>query len=316
MNLDTANRPSIRTRGKRMAFRASTRVDVVVVSYNSGGRLRRCVEELALDPGIHVVVVDNASTDDSVKTASELPVQVVPLQQNLGFGGGCNAGWRSSKAGAPYVLFLNPDARMSAGDVLRLADVMERTHSGAVAPRIVGETGQLEPSLRRFPEVKSIFGQALFAHRIFPNARWTDEVIREPERYKQEGPCDWASGACLLVTRTLLERLDGFDEGFFMYCEDVDLCRRIWQAGREVIYTPAVLCTHAGGASAPRWRLLPVLAKSRIRYAQKHFGRARSVTYRIGVGLTAMTHVLAGRGVRGRMGHALALLVVVGLNAF
>jgi GT2 family glycosyltransferase len=290
--------------------RTPARVDVVVVSYNSGDRLRACVELLSSDRAIEVVVVDNASKDDSVAVVGDLPVRVLALDVNLGFGGGCNAGWRSGDA--PYVLFLNPDARMGPTDVLQLADVLERTGAGAVGPRIVDEEGNLEWSLRRFPEVRSIFGQALFAHRVFPQAAWSDEVIRDVERYERESACDWVSGACLLVTRALLNMIGGFDEGFFMYCEDVDLCKRIWGSGRKVTYTPAVVCTHAGGTSAPRWQLLPVLARSRIRYAQKHFGRGRATTYRLGLALNSMTHVVAGHGLQGRLGHARALLAVVG----
>ena len=149
----------------------------------------------------------------------------------------------------------------------------------------------LEWSIRRFPEVRSIYGQAIFAHRLFPSADWVDEVIRDPERYEREAPCDWASGACLLVGREMLEQLGGFDDGFFMYCEDVDLCRGSGIAGSPVVYTPTVVCTHVGGASSPRWRLMRVLARSRIRYAQKHFDRGRAIAYRSGVALNALTHV-------------------------
>jgi N-acetylglucosaminyl-diphospho-decaprenol L-rhamnosyltransferase len=288
------------------------RIGVVVVSYNSSHQLRACVEPLASEPSIQVVVVDNASIDNSPATVADLPVQVIRLNRNLGFGGGCNVGWRATPAA--NVLFLNPDAQMSPDAVIQLADVLERTSAGAVAPRIVDKSGVLEWSLRRFPKVRSIYGQALFAHRLFPQAHWVDEVIREPERYESEAPCDWASGACLLVRRDMLEQIEGFDEGFFMYSEDVDLCRRLWDLDRSVVYTPRVVCTHAGGASAPRWRLLRVLADSRIRYARKHFGRCRSTAYRAGVALSAFTHVLASRGLRKRLGHAWALLVAVGLN--
>ena len=287
------------------------RVDVIVVSYNSGDRLRAGIEPLSREPAIHVVVVDNASEDDSVAAVSDLPLTIVALKENLGFGGGCNAGWRS--ASAPYVLFLNPDAQMTPEDVIRLAAVLERTSAGAVAPRVVDESGALEWSLRRFPEVRSIYGQALFAHRLFPAAEWVDEVVREPRQYEREGLCDWASGACLLVRRTLLEQLTGFDEEFFMYCEDIDICRRIWNSGSSVVYTPTVACIHAGGASAPRWRLLPVLAESRIRYARKHFRRVRAIAYRVGVALNSLTHLIAGRGLRARIGHARALLANLGL---
>ncbi len=282
---------------------------MVVVSYNSGDRLSACIEPLSREPSLRVILVDNASEDDSVSVVSDLPVTVVALSENLGFGGGCNVGWRA--ADAPYVLFLNPDTHMTADNVLQLADTLERTAAGAIAPRIVDSSGALEWSLRRFPKVRSIFGQTVFAHRVFPNAEWTDEVIRDPGRYEHEGPCDWASGACLLVRRALLEQTGGFDEGFFMYCEDVDLCRRLWNARQTVVYTPTVVCTHVGGASAPRWKLVKVLARSRIRYARKHFGLVRAATYQVGVALNALTHVLAGRGVHGRLGHARALAAAV-----
>jgi hypothetical protein len=287
-------------------------VDVVVVAFNSGEQLRDCVEPLSRESSINVVVVDNASTDDTLSALEDLPVSVIALDENIGFGGGCNVGWES--ATAPYVLFLNPDARLPPEAVLRLADVLERTSAGAVAPRIVDPSGSLEWSIRCFPDVRSIYGQAIFAHRLFPGADWVDEVIRDPERYAREAPCDWASGACLLLRREMLEQLGGFDDGFFMYCEDVDLCRRLWDRGSSVVYTPTVVCTHVGGASSPRWRLMQVLVRSRIRYAQKHFDRGRAIAYRGGVVLNEFTHILIGRGFRGRLGHALALLASAGVR--
>jgi GT2 family glycosyltransferase len=280
-------------------------VDVVVVSYNSSGELRGCVEPLSADPAIRVIVVDNASSDSSVESISDLPVEILALETNRGFGAGCNVGWRLGRANR--VLFLNPDARISVPGVLQLSRVLDRTSAGAVAPRIEDDEGVLAWSLRRFPQVRSIFAQALFLHRWLPRAEWTDEVIRDPQRYENESSCDWASGACLLVQRDSLVALDGFDEGFFMYCEDVDLCRRLWDRRERVVYTPEVLCTHEGGASAPRSTLVPTLARSRARYAEKHFGPGRALAFRAGLGLNALTHLLAGRDSSMRTGHARAL---------
>ena len=285
------------------------RFDVVVVSYNNRDTLRRCVGGLAGAEGISVTVVDNASADGSLATIEDLPVRGVPLEQNLGFGAGCNAGWRQGSA--PYVLFLNPDARIELDDLHRLAKVLEETGGGIAAPRIQREDGTLDWSLRRFPQVRSIYGQALFAHRFRPSACWVDDVIREPAAYETTHTCDWASGACLLVRRDLLEKLGGFDETFFMYCEDVDLCRRSWDSGDTVVYTPEAVCVHAGGASAPRSELIPVLARSRIRYARKHFDRRRALAYRAGVGLVGLSHVLFARSIRFRLGYARSLVTVV-----
>jgi GT2 family glycosyltransferase len=292
--------------------RAGKRVAVVVVSYNSANRLRACIEPLAKDARIEVAVVDNSSQDGSPATVADLDVEVLAQERTLGFGAGCNVGWRATTA--PSVLFLNPDARIAPEDVVTLAAALEETGAGAVSPRIEDESGHLEWSLRRFPSVRSVYSQAFFAYHFLPRASWTDELIREPDRYRHSHSVDWASGACLLVGRDTLERISGFDEGFFMYAEDVDLCRRIWDDGRKVVYVPSVTCVHAGGASAPRWALLPVLAASRIRYAKRHFGRMRATVYRMGIGLSALTRVLASRGAKQRLGHVRALAVALGLQ--
>jgi N-acetylglucosaminyl-diphospho-decaprenol L-rhamnosyltransferase len=298
-----------------MQTRNTPTVDVVVVSYNSGSTLRECVEQLASEPYVHVIVADNASTDDSLATVADLAVEALALPTNGGFAVGCNAGWRAGRA--PYVLFLNPDATIDVGSVERLVRVLEQDEAaGAVAPKIVESDGSLDFSLRRFPRVRSTLSQAFFLHRLFPRAEWTDEVIRETERYERPGVSDWVSGACILTRRDVLEQLDGMDEGFFMYSEDKDLCRRIWSSGREVRYEPSALVVHRGGVSAPRASLLPVMAASRVRYARKHHRAPLALLERLAVSLLALTHVVVSRGGRARRaGHAAALLVALGLRS-
>ena len=286
-------------------------VDVVVVSYNSRGELRGCVEPLTQLEDVNVIVVDNASTDGSLDVIADLPAERIALSENGGFGHGCNAGWRAGQA--PYVLFLNPDARIGSEALDRLVAVLEEwPAAGAVAPRINHDDGTLDYSLRRFPRLRSTYARALFLHRIFPRATWTDELVREPEVYAQPGSPDWVSGACILVRRTVLEELGGFDEGFFMYCEDIDLCRRIQDAGHELRYEPTAVITHIGGASAPRTSLLPVLAESRLRYAAKHLGAPTALLERLGIALEALTHVVVSSGGQAaRAGHGRALKVAL-----
>jgi N-acetylglucosaminyl-diphospho-decaprenol L-rhamnosyltransferase len=285
--------------------------DVVVVSYNSRGDLRGCVEPLSGLPDVHVVVVDNASADGSLDAVADLPVATIALERNGGFSHGCNAGWRS--ASAPSVLFLNPDARIDAQSVRRLREVLETQPAvGAVAPRILHADGTLEHSQRRFPRLRSTYARALFLHRLFPAASWTDELVRDPAAYDVAGAPDWVSGACILVRRSVLEELDGFDEGFFMYCEDIDLCRRLRSAGHELVFEPQAVVSHEGGASAPRTSLLPVLAASRIRYAAKHRSTAGALLERLGVALEALTRLVVSRGGwPARAGHARSLVLAV-----
>ena len=216
-------------------------VDVVVVSYNSHDMLRGCVEPLLGIDGVQVIVVDNASQDGSLESVADLPLQSIPSSRNGGFAYGCNIGWRSGRA--PYVLLLNPDARLdtsSVSDLGRVLDADERI--GIAAPRILEDDGALDYSQRHFPRLASTYSQALFLHRLFPHATWSDEANRIVEDYDRPGSPDWVSGACMLVRRSVLERLDGLDEGFFMYGEDKDLCRRTRDLGSDIRFVPQAVC--------------------------------------------------------------------------
>jgi GT2 family glycosyltransferase len=281
-------------------------VDVVIVSYNSRGRLRACVEPLASAPDVAVVVVDNASTDDSLSEIEDLPVVAVARTANAGFATACNEGWRLGTA--PFVLFLNPDARLSAEGVQALVAALERApKGGAVGPRIVDEGGELDFSQRRFPGVATTFAQALFLHHLFPRASWTDEVVRDRSRYGSPGSPDWVSGACLLVRRSALEAVNGWDGGFFLYGEDKDLCRRLRLAGYSILFEPSAVAVHAGGGSGTRAALLPLLAWSRLRFARKHSSGVVSGLHRIGITLGCALRVVISRGgVPRRRGQALA----------
>jgi GT2 family glycosyltransferase len=286
-----------------------TRVDIVVVSYNSRDSLRACVEHLA---SVHdVVVADNASTDGCLETVVQLPVTVVELGANRGFAAGCNAGWRAGRN--PHVLFVNPDAVIDDRSVGALAHVLDTSPEvGAVSPRILEPDGSLAYSQRRFPRLRATYSRALFLHRLWPRASWTDELVRDSEAYERPGSPEWVSGACVLVRRELLEELGGWDDGFFMYCEDKDLCRRLRQRGYDIRFEPSAVARHEGGASAPRASLLPVLATSRLRYARKHSSRAKVEVERLGLALSAVTHMaLTRRGRATRLGYARSLRVLL-----
>jgi GT2 family glycosyltransferase len=258
-----------------------------------------------------VFAVDNASGDDTVDVLRSLPVETIALTENGGFAHGCNVGAAAGQA--PYVLFLNPDARIEPPAIEALADALAADDRiGAVAPRIVEPDGSLDYSLRRFPRLRSTYAQALFLHRLFPKADWVDEVVRERSAYDRPGGVEWVSGACVLVRRTVLDQLGGLDEGFFHYSEDMDLCARIWKAGYEIRYVPESVAEHEGGASAPRHALLPILAASRIRYSNKHDSRLAAVLCRVGVALGSATHALISKGGwPARRGHLRSLAVAL-----
>ena len=287
-----------------------TGVDVVVVTYKSSETVADAVGPLAGLDWANVIAVDNASGDGTVDLLRTLPVETIALSENGGFAHGCNVGWRAGSS--PYVLFLNPDAKLGPEALAKLVGELDgNARIGAVAPRIEEPDGTLDFSLRRFPRIRSGFAQALFLHRVFPDATWVDEVIRDRSEYEQPHAVEWVSGACFAVRRSVLEEIGGMDESFFHYSEDIDICVRIWQAGYEVRYVPDAVGEHEGGASAPRARLLPILAASRIRYSVKHDRPLAAALVRASVVLGAATHVVLARNSASRRGHLRALVVAL-----
>jgi GT2 family glycosyltransferase len=287
-------------------------VDVVVVSYRSAATLRGCVEPLASMPGVSVTVVDNDSPDDSVATISELDgIDIVRAARNGGFAFGCNLG--VARGSAPFLLFLNPDARIDEASLQTLVRTLrDDPRTGLVGPRILDDDGSLAYSVRRFPRLRSTFAKALFLHRLWPLAAWTDELVRDPAVYDRPGTPDWVSGACMLVRRDAYTAVGGFDERLFLYCEDTDLCRNLWDAGYTVRYEPAALVRHVGGASSGVGETQAIAARSRVLYARKHRGRLAALLEALGIALDEAMHALANVGRRSsRRGHLKALRAVL-----
>ena len=287
-------------------------VDVVVVSYNSRTHLRACVEPLAGLDDISVIVVDNASADHSLETIADLPVRAMEAERNGGFSVGCNLGLASGDA--PFVLFVNPDACIHEEALRRLVDVLvSEPDVGIVGPRTIGADGALAPSMRRYQRAGSVWAEALFLHRVFKRAAWADDHVQLGEVYEHAHYPEWLSGGCLLVRRSVIESVRGFDEDFFLYCEDMDLCARVSAAGYKIRYEPTALVRHEGGRSAPRTGLAPVLARSRMRYARQHAGSLSAACQRLGLAVGALTHVIANAARPAhRRGHIAALVEIVG----
>ena len=289
-------------------------LDAVVVTYNSSAYVRACVEPLCNDEQINVVVVDNHSTDDTVKAASQLDVRLIRQDENRGFAVGCNTGWRAGSS--KFVVFLNPDCRVEAADLLSLVGLLDADATcGVVGPRIVDANGALEHSQHRFPSPRISFFRAMLLHRLWPRSPWAFDVT-DPLAYDTPGQPDWLGGACIAVRRETLEELNGFDERFFMYYEDMDLCKRIRDTGAAIRYAPEITVQHAGGASAPKTRMIPIFASSRIRYARKHGGVVGGLSERIAVAIESSIRVIVTpSGSEARRAHARAVAVALSGNA-
>lgn len=252
-------------------------LDVIVVNYNAGEHLRRCVAsifEKAGGAGVEVVLVDNDSHDGSAKAVQQAFPQIELIQNahNRGFGSAVNQG---IVAGASdRILVLNPDAEVSGGDLGSLvAYAEEHPQAGAIGVLVRDPDGTLYPSARRIPSLSEAAGHALVGPFKKDN-RWSRSYTMEGWDRTSERAVDWVSGSAMLLQRRVIERVGAFDPGYFMYAEDADLCTRIREAGYEVRFTPLLEVVHDHGLSTRgSERMIWEHSRSIYRYFDKHYAR-------------------------------------------
>ena len=248
-------------------------LSVVVVNFNAGAHLERCLRSVidaAGDGSVDVVVVDNASVDRSADAAeAAFPgVRMIRNDVNLGFATAANQGIQATSA--PYVFLLNPDAEVSAGTFAGLVKVAdERPRAGAIGVLVRDPDGAVYPSARRSPSVVTGVGHA-FVGLFHPDNRFTRAYTMADWDRASERKVDWVSGSAVLLRRAALDQVRGFDEGYFMYVEDLDLCTRLRRAGWEVRFSPELEVVHVGGVSTGRSRRMFLEhGRSAYRYFEK-----------------------------------------------
>ncbi|MDQ0574686.1 glycosyltransferase family 2 protein [Agromyces albus] len=231
---------------------------VVTVSYRSGSVLPGLISSLreATSRPYEVVIADNAPDDGEKRVAVESGARYLPMDRNAGYGGAVNAAIRVLAPEIQWVLICNPDVRLLPGSLDVLVDRLEADPTiGAVGPRVLNEDGSTYPSARAVPSLRTGIGHALFAN-IWKGNPWT-RTYRTPSDLSGEARiAGWLSGSCLLVRRAAFDAIGGFDEGYFMYFEDVDLGVRMAEAGHLNLYEPSARVVHTGAhstsAEAPR----------------------------------------------------------------
>ncbi|NPV09529.1 MAG: glycosyltransferase family 2 protein [Anaerolineae bacterium] len=282
-------------------------LSAVIVSWNVLPLLRECLDSLLpqLRPGDEALVVDNASQDGTeAAVATDYPqVQLIQAGSNLGFCGGVNLGL--SRARGSLLLILNPDTRLAPGAVEAMRRLPERDASVAVVgPRLVDAEGSIQPSRRRFPTVGTLFVESTPAQRL-------PLLDRIPRRFRLEDRSDahvqgvdWVGGACFLLRREALQEVGGLDGTFFMYSEEVDLCRRLGQLGWEAVFEPAAEVVHHEGKSSeqvPAARLVR-FNRSKVLYAEKHFSRGVAEALRLYL-LGTFAWEMGLEGIKLALGH-------------
>ncbi|MGA8297133.1 MAG: glycosyltransferase family 2 protein [Acidimicrobiales bacterium] len=271
---------------------SSLPVDAVVVNFNAGRSLTDAVRALSESRVRRVVIVDNASTDDSLDrfAAADLRAEVVRERVNLGYGTAANRG--VAACDSAFVLVMNPDVNVAPDALEILVSTLDRSDDvGAVGPRIVDVSGATYPSARRFPSFGVGAAHALIG-LFWPHNQWSQSYRAEVRGDAQLGErdADWVSGACVLIRKVAFDSVGGFDEGYFMYVEDLDLCWRIHRAGWRIRYEPEAVATHVQGLSTRTepYKMLIAHHRSTWRFATKTMtGTRRPLLALVGVGLLA-----------------------------
>jgi len=252
--------------------------DVVIVNYNAGGFLSESVLSSWASGASRVIVVDNASRDDSLDTLMSLQggeLRIVRNSSNLGFAAACNIGVHHTSA--PYVLFLNPDCVLAA-DALggMIQALVSYPRSGMVGGFLCNPDGTEQPGGRRvFPTPKRAFLRAFGLSRLskFLPASFSDFLLHEQPLPREPMVVEAISGACMLVRREAIESVGLWDEGYFLHCEDLDWCMRFRQAGWDVLYVPGAKVSHQFGVCSRSRPYFVEWHKHRgmLRFYQKFF---------------------------------------------
>ena len=265
---------------------------IIVVSTNEAKWLEPClrtVYEHAGSATLDVVVVDNASSDATRELVeSRFPDARVVSSANHGFGHANNRGALTCRA--RYVLFLNPDTEVVAGNFGELVAALdERPEVGLAGARQITADGELWPTIRRFPSFLRALAEALGSERWPFSGSWSGERELDLSVYDREVECDWTSGSFMLARREALLTGGIFDERLFIYSEDPDLALRIKKAGWRVCHLPTMTIIHHAAKGGVRPKMVAQDAFSRLQYAQKHFSPAYRMFYLAAV---ALRHVI------------------------
>jgi len=253
-------------------------LDIVIVNWNAGAQLRACLDSIrSSQPGDYVldrvIVADNGSIDGSADGLDDLglPLTVLRNGANLGFAVACN---RAAALGrARFVLFLNPDTRLDPDTLaLSVAELAAQPDTGILGVRLTDGSGAVQRTCARFPRVRHFVFKVLGLDRWLPGVFLGHLMLEWDHRTSRT--VDQVMGAYFLMPRWLFERLDGFDERFFLYFEDVDFAWRARRLGYPCRYFADASAYHKGGGTSEQVRPERVFycLRSRMIYARKHFG--------------------------------------------
>ncbi len=285
-------------------------LSILIVNWNVRDLLRECLRSIAAGQGnltLELIVVDSASADGSADmVATEFPwVTLIRCAENVGFPRGNNIALARARGRA--LLLLNPDT-VIVGNALPtlLAYLDAHPDVGVVGPQLLNPDASVQSSRRRFPTVLTGYFESTWLQGLAPGLLRRYYALDLPDDASAD--VDWLMGACLLVPRAVYEQVGGLDEGYFMYSEELDWCRRIKATGRRVVYYPAAQVIHHAGQSSDQAITARHVnfQRAKLRYYRKYHGRAAAAALRLFL-LASYAWQLALEGVKGLLGSKPAL---------
>ncbi len=294
-------------------------LSITIVNWNVCELLRRCLHSIMSNIQrptsnlqlptsnfqTEVIVVDNASSDDSVAMVeAEFPqVQLIANSENVGFTVGNNQGIAASRG--RHILLLNPDTEVVGDALATMVEYMDaHARVGVLGPQLLNPDGSIQSSRRRFPTMATAFLESTILQQWFSHNRITRHyyVADRPDDEIQE--VDWVTGACLLARRRAIEEVGLLDVGFFMYSEELDWCHRIKAQGWKVVYLPTARVIHYGAQSSEQVKSFQHIQfqRSKIRYFCKHHGPWQAGVLRLFI-LTTYLYQLIVEALKWLVGH-------------
>jgi N-acetylglucosaminyl-diphospho-decaprenol L-rhamnosyltransferase len=282
-------------------------LSIIIVNWNVKELLRDCLTSIQQNQEtirLEVIVVDSASRDGSPDMVeSDFPwVKLIKSNQNLGYPRGNNVGIKASSG--RNVLILNPDTVVLDDALGILVNYLElHIDVGAVGPQLLNNDGSVQSSKRRFPSLITGLFESTWLESLAPKYV-LEKYYAQDLPDDQENDVDWVTGACLIVPRHVIDHVGLFDEGYFMYSEELDWCRRINDAGWRIVYLPQAKVVHHVGKSSEQAVTERHInfQQAKLRYFRKHHGRISAGIMRA-VLLANYSWQLALEGAKGLVGH-------------
>ncbi len=252
-------------------------VSVVIVTYNCQAFIGRCINSLLVSRAhldLEIIVVDNASDDTTAELLrTYFPnIKVIQNKINLGFTKANNQGIKEAKG--RFIFILNPDTELFGGSLEEMIIFLDRNSTcGILGPKLLDKDGKIQLSCRAFPSYSAaFFNRYSLLTRMFPRSKYADRYLKTNWPHDTIQEVDWVSGAAMVIRKECLEEIGSFDEGFFIYCEDTDICKRARDKGWKVFYYPGLYFTHFVGGTLKRTSFLAILwhHQSIWHYYKKH----------------------------------------------